>query len=331
MLVEAFSEAKNPAAPETNEDNFVVLPGRAYAVLDGVTDRTGSRYDGMLSGRYASLLLQKALERLLTGPDAPLDAPLAIADAMTAEIAGAYRHLGVAEKVATDSRFHMASTIALVTLTEDTLHVLRVGDSGVRLNGTILLREEKDLDTITSRLRQVTWPVVASRVPDAAGRENVSRKVAFNGTRHAARVVAPVLTQDDLDTIEREAVALCRSLLPHVPDADILTMIQGGIIHSQAGYQNTTDSVLGYASMNGFPIPHSLIRTDSFPRSEIRTVELFSDGYFACDAGFGVAAWEARFAEVERDDPHKVTLFPSPKGSVAPFWADDRTYVAVRF
>jgi hypothetical protein len=43
-----------------------------------------------------------------------------------------------------------------------------------------------------------------------------------------------------------------------------------------------------------------------------------------------VASWEEAFREVERDDPAKVTLFPSTKGSTATQWADDRTYVGVR-
>ena len=49
MLIEAFSQAKDPAAPHANEDRFVILPGRAYAVIDGATAQTGARYDGMLS------------------------------------------------------------------------------------------------------------------------------------------------------------------------------------------------------------------------------------------------------------------------------------------
>ena len=49
MLIEAFTEAKDPLAPGANEDRFVILPGRAFAVIDGVTDRLGTRYNGMLS------------------------------------------------------------------------------------------------------------------------------------------------------------------------------------------------------------------------------------------------------------------------------------------
>ena len=71
MLIEAFSEAKDPSAPDTNEDRFVILPGRAYAVIDGVTDRLGTRYNGMLSGQYAAMIVKEALEYALTRPDRP--------------------------------------------------------------------------------------------------------------------------------------------------------------------------------------------------------------------------------------------------------------------
>ena len=45
MQIEAFSEGKHPAAQELNEDALVIIPGRAYAVIDGATDRSGRRYE----------------------------------------------------------------------------------------------------------------------------------------------------------------------------------------------------------------------------------------------------------------------------------------------
>lgn len=65
MLIEAFTEAKDPSAPHTNEDRLVILPGRTYAVIDGVTDRLGTRFDGMLPGQYAAMTVQRALEHML--------------------------------------------------------------------------------------------------------------------------------------------------------------------------------------------------------------------------------------------------------------------------
>ena len=40
MWIEAFTEAKTPDDPASNEDQFLILPGRGYAVIDGVSART---------------------------------------------------------------------------------------------------------------------------------------------------------------------------------------------------------------------------------------------------------------------------------------------------
>ena len=65
MRFEAFSLGKKFGQPEANEDSFVVIPGAGYAVIDGVTDRTGTRYAGMLSGQFASRTVKRATERFL--------------------------------------------------------------------------------------------------------------------------------------------------------------------------------------------------------------------------------------------------------------------------
>jgi len=54
MKIEAFSQSRDPDRPDANEDAWLVVPDRCLAVIDGVTDRTGSRFDGATSGRIAS-------------------------------------------------------------------------------------------------------------------------------------------------------------------------------------------------------------------------------------------------------------------------------------
>jgi hypothetical protein len=328
MRIEAFTEAKRPAQPDTNEDALLILPGRAFAVLDGVSDRIGNRYDGMLAGRYASQLLQRTLEQLLSGPAAPLDDPWAVVQAAVAAIGGAYDRLGITEQVRGNWNLQMASTMALAMLSGDRLHVALVGDTGLRLNGETVLHEEKDLDFITAALRQQAWAPISARLVEPGDRERLSRHVAWSGTRHAA---TDVLTREDLDAIEAATMQLCTTRLAHVPQDDVLRMVQGGIINGQGGYQNNRGSVLGYPSLNGFEIPREMVRVESFARADVRSIELFSDGYFALGDGFGVAAWELMFAHVERVDPHKILHYPSPKGSADGMWSDDRTYLGVAF
>ena len=326
MRIEAFTEAKRFGSPDSNEDAMLVLPGRAYAVMDGVTDRVGTRYEGMLSGRYASHLLQRTLEHL---PDQVLNEPGAIVAAATAAIRGVYDAHGTTEAVRNDPNRQMAATLALVTLAPDAAHVVLVGDSGVRLNGDTLWQENKDIDTVTATMRRHAWARVAARTPLVAERERAARAVAWSGVDHAAGLVRPWLTEDDLRDVARDTLESCRTLLPHQREEALRPVIAGGIIHAQGGHQNSPDSPFGYASLNGFPIPQALVRVERVPRAGLRTIELFTDGYFAPGDAWGVAAWEAAFARVEAEDPHKVGAFPSVKGTTDVQWADDRTYLGV--
>lgn len=331
MWIEAFTEAKQPHSPDTNEDALVILPGRAYALLDGVSDRVGNRYGGVLSGRYASHLLQHTLEQVLGRADAVLDDPWATVQACVAAIRATYDHLHVTEVVRGDWNQQMASTLALVTLSGDDAHVILVGDTGLRVNGETVMHEQKDLDLITASLRKHAWDPIASAMEDPGLRESLSRQLTWAGTRHAPATIRQVLTQAALDLIEQETMASCTARLPHVPVEDVQRMVYGGIINGQGGYQNSSTSVLGYPSLNGFEIPRGMVRAETLSRQDLRSIELFSDGYFALGDEFGVAAWEHKFAEVEALDPSKVLLYPSPKGSVAGQWADDRTYLGVKF
>ena len=50
MRIEAFSEGKYLDDPDANEDQFLILPGRGYAVIDGVTDISGRVVRGHAHG-----------------------------------------------------------------------------------------------------------------------------------------------------------------------------------------------------------------------------------------------------------------------------------------
>jgi hypothetical protein len=330
MLIEAFSEAKDPSAPHANEDRLVILPDRAYAVIDGVTDRLGTRYDGMLSGQYAAVLVKGALEHMLSAPDAPKNG-LVIVRALKDHIVSAYKAHGMFEKAQSDWNLRLSAALALVLVQDKTLDVILVGDSGVRINGERILREEKDLDLITSTLRRQAWPVIGERTSDAATQERISRLIAWHGTRQPMEALVDTLVGDDLARIEQRAIAANVETLPHVPRHDIENLVQGGIVNAQGGYQNNASTILGYPCLDGFDVPEKMIRIESVPREGLKTIEIFSDGYFKPGDGFGVAAWEQAFAEAERDDPAKVALYYSPKGSTASAWADDRTYLGMKF
>ena len=162
MIIEAFSEAKDPSAPQSNEDRLVILPGRAYAVIDGVTDRLGTRYEGVLSGQYAAMIVKVALEHMLSAPG-PMPPATRVIETLTAEISRAYEAHGMWERVQSDWNVRLSAALALVLVRDTTLETILAGDSGVRINGEEILRMEKDLDLITSTLRRVAWPIIGRK------------------------------------------------------------------------------------------------------------------------------------------------------------------------
>lgn len=328
MLIEAFSAARDPADDATNEDALVVLPGRAYAVIDGVTDRSGLRYDGMLSGRFAARLIARELEGAFN--DAWLCQPALAIAPLTAAMARVYAARGNAEAARTDWGQRIAATLALVTTDQDAVRVLLVGDSGVRLNGGEVVRLDKDLDRITSALRARGWHLAASRTGDAEQRERAARALSRHGTAQDPAGLVPPLLASDLPALHAAVLADCLAAMPHLPAEAVERLLAGGILHGQGVHQNNPASPLGYSALDGFAVPGTLIRTIERPRAAVATIELFTDGYFEPGEGFGVAAWEAAWREVERRDAEKVRAYAAPKGSTPQLFADDRTYLGVR-
>jgi hypothetical protein len=319
VRIEAASFPRDPARPQANEDALVILPGRAYAVIDGVSDRVGTRYDGMLSGRYAARLVATTLERLLAGPPPPVES---IIPTLTATLNEAYRRHAMLEAATADWRQRLACALALVLVDGEQTHLVLASDSGIRLNARQTFQHSMDLDRITATLRHHAWHAI----PDPAQRDPAARRITAHGT---AQPPAPPFTADQLAAIHEAAEAECAASLPHVPRADIARLLRHGIVGAQGDHQNNPESILGYPCLDGFPIPRQLYRIITLPSAGIDTIELFSDGYFAHPPTPGLAAWEAAHADVEAEDPHKIARWRSTKGSPPGGWTDDRSYLCI--
>jgi serine/threonine protein phosphatase PrpC len=331
MRIEAFSEGKDPGRPEANEDRFVVLPGLAYAVIDGVSDRLGTRYDGMLAGQYGAVLVQRTLQAELAGAAGPPGDARALVGTLTQAIAAAYGRHGTLEAARADANRRFSATLALAIERPDALEILLVGDSGIRLGGARDIRLDKDLDRITATTRRHAWREIARRIDDPARREALSRRVAWAGTAQDPVALQGVLGGEDLAEIEAHAVADAAHAMPHLPRAAIAALVRGGIVDAQGPHQNDGASPLGYSCLDGFPVPAALVHHEIVPRAGLDCVELYTDGYFKPGAGFGIEAWERAFAEAEREDPHKLGPHASVKGTLGAIKADDRTYLGVRW
>jgi hypothetical protein len=330
MRIEAFTEAKCPTEPAGNEDQLVVLPGRGYAVIDGVTDRTGHRYDGLLAGQLASRTVQRAIASFLLDPsEAEVDRAHLVA-CVSQAIRAAYQDHGILEIARRDPARRFGATLALAAERVDDWRFVLIGDSGVRLNGTELWLNENELDLITASLRREAYRTVAAAGGGPADQARVGRACAFHGAARLHPDMRPWLDEDDLATLRARCLETCRADFPAVPAADIERLLDGGVITGQGQFQNNTLSPLSYAVLDGFEVPMDLVRVVDRVRAAVHTIELFTDGYFEPAGAPSVEAWEAAFREVERLDPEKVDRYPCVKGSTPGRFADDRTVIVVQ-
>jgi hypothetical protein len=333
--LEAFTLGKKFGHPEMNEDSLVIMPDIGYAVIDGVTDRNGTTYDGMLSGRFASRTVRRAIETFLLAQgrsgmeNLHYRGPVELITYLDRAIRAGYEANGARERAEADWKLRGGCTVMLAFYLGDRLEVVAVGDSGARFNETDLFQVLKPLDDVTSILRREAWRYFAGRGHDDADCDRLSAALTWQGTRFQ-QAGSPAPGENALAEIEAKALAACRQRLPHVPEWELTELFHKGIAYGQGDFQNVTDRVLGYGGLDGFGVPDKYIETRSYRLDEIETVELFSDGYFMPGDLFGVASWEKAFRDVEERDPHKIGDFMSTKGTTAAMLTDDRTYLGVR-
>ncbi|WDR06844.1 hypothetical protein PSQ90_05180 [Devosia rhodophyticola] len=334
--LQAFTLGKKFGQPEANEDSLVVMPNLGYAVIDGVTDRNGTRYDGMLSGQFASRTAKRAVEYFLLAqghadqPELQFQGGEHFVDYLGKAIHTGYAANNALAAVEADWKLRGGCTVMAVLLMGDRLEVVAVGDSGLRVNGNDILQVLKPLDDVTAILRRQTWQYFAARHHSAEECDRLSTSVTWQGTQNQIDGT-PTADPEFVRLIEADTLAACRSHLPGAPEHELLLLIQQGIAHGQGDFQNVTEPVLGYGAIDGFPVPSRYIETRSYALADVETIELFSDGYFKPGIDFGIASWEAAFAAVEAEDLHKIGRYMSTKGTTATQLTDDRSYLGVRF
>ncbi len=333
--LEAFTLGKKIGHPETNEDSLVIMPDLGYAVIDGVTDRNGTRYGGMLSGRYASRTVRRALEVFMLAqgqsdkPDLQFQGGEHLIAYLSKAIHQGYVDHGALDAVTADWKLRAGCTVMVALPVGDRLEVVAVGDSGLRINGNDVLQVLKPLDDVTAILRRETWRYFEALGHDALEADKHAAAMTWQGTRNQTPGL-PTAAPDVVAEIERRALAACIAHLPGVPQDEILMLIHHGISHGQGNFQNITEPALGYGGLDGFAVPSRYIETRSYALADVETIELFSDGYFKLGDGFGVAAWEKAFQEVEAEDLYKIGPYMSTKGTTATMLTDDRSYLGVR-
>jgi len=328
MKIEAFSEGKNLDAPEANEDQFLVLPGRGYAVIDGCSDITGQLYEGVRAGWLASRIVLQALATFLVDPAERELRPERLIEHLSAAIRAAYVRHGILEIARADPARRFGATLTLAAELGETFRFVLIGDSGLRIDGTEIFVNDTDLDRVTASLRVEAYRLVGEAGGGALDQARAGRACAFNGAANLRPEMQPWLDESKLGLLYERSLAQCRTRFPRVPEADIRCLLDTGV-SGQTRFQNNTASPLSYAGLDGFEVPLPLVRMIDRPRAAIHSIELYTDGYFEPGAAPALDDWEAAFAEVERVDPEKIGRYPSVKGSSARMNTDDRTVVIV--
>ena len=329
MWIEAFTEAKTPNDPASNEDQLLILPGRGYAVIDGVSARTSHRYDGLTAGQIASHTVQQATAAFLLDPAETALDPTVLVKRIACAIRDAYQRHGILALARREPTRRFGATLALAAEGDGFWRLILIGDSGVRLNGSEAWQSDTGPDLVTSSLRKGAYRQVAIAGGTSADQARVGRACAYHGTAQVHPDMRPWLDEALLAEVRAGCLAACQSRLPNVPVGDILRLLDGGILAGQGDFQNNTNSPLSYAVLDGFETPIPLVKVIDREPSTVSSIELFTDGYFAMAETPSVAAWEASFQEVERIDPEKIDCYPSPKGSTASSYADDRTVIVI--
>jgi hypothetical protein len=328
MKIEAFSEGKSLDAPETNEDLYLALPGLGYAVFDGATDITGRTYEGKRGGWHASRVAMQAVADFLLDPAERERRPQRLVEHISAAIRAAYSRHGILDLARDDRARRFGATLTLAADRGDTFRFVLIGDSGLRINGTGVFINDTGLDLVTARLRVEAYRIVGAAGGGAEDRARVGRAAAFYGAATLHADMRPWLDEAKREQVYAGSLAWCRARFPAVPEADIRFLLDSGI-SGQARFANNMASPFCYAVLDGFEIPPPLVQVFDRPRAAIRSIELFTDGYFNPGTSPALHAWEAAFDEVERVDPEKIGRYPSVKGSSARLRTDDRTILIV--
>lgn len=97
------------------------------------------------------------------------------------------------------------------------------------------------------------------------------------------------------------------------------------LLIDEANHSNNVDSPLGYGVIDGSKVPEKFIIQYEYDLSTVKTLEIFTDGYYAVPAEATIEAYEVLSAQIEAEDPDKYLAYPSTKSK------DDRTVMIVSF
>jgi hypothetical protein len=328
MYTEAFTHAKDPARPDRNEDRIVMYGDSLFAVIDGVTDKSGLLHDGLTGGQLAGRLIEASLRDLVDSGAHFTASARQILELIDGRFQESYQRLDLLDKVERDANYRFGAQLCAVFIDGQKARLLHVGDCGARIDGVLQPGGNQPGDEVMSRLRSAIYARLAAA---GAGTEEcllLARKYTVEGLQAFPLAAEGPLAAAAWAELRAELLDTLPAAFPQLP-ADLLREAALGGLRQLAAFRNS-DHPLGSGCIDGSRVPDRFISDRQFPFRN-GTIELFSDGYFGMPAqGNTVKAWEEHLARVEREDPHKITTVPSTKGSAPGCFTDDRTILVIR-
>ncbi|SHN07979.1 protein phosphatase 2C domain-containing protein [Roseibium suaedae] len=315
MNIEAISRSKYKTGNRPGDDLILIEPDQVLAVFDGATDPTGADYQGESSGRIAARAAARCISDLRAKNALDTGSAGSIFQAISDAVKAAAEDCRIAHPPST--------TAAIAVKGKDSVRILALGDTGVRINGKSVYQHHKIIDTVSTAARISVFKTLTSRMGVTDEAEYATRRTIFLGL--AASIDEGRLNQEE-SSEAMEAAARASGL-----DLGLIADFLMGGIRTQFHYANAHHQ-LGYASLNGSAVLSEGVTDIRLPVGEIETIEIFSDGYVSIPStGATCADWEAEFARVEQADFHKTGLFPAVKGSTSVETCDDRTVISASF
>jgi hypothetical protein len=315
MKIEILNVSKFHTPGRVGDDVPVVLPGVLYGVFDGATDPRGTMVGDIGAGRLAALAVAAAASQLAMTPANRRLAGTEIIAHLSAALADATAPLNLPIPPST--------TVAMALDCDDHWRFLALGDTGIRLNGTELVRHEKLIDAVSTTARVAVFRLLAGSTPATDATERAARRSILMGFDTA--VTEGVLDACDAGRIIRETT----SALGLADHGDLVAAFLSGGIKTQYRLSNDPDGPLGFDTLNGTLPRRGELVEFSRPKTEVRSIEIFSDGYPSIPPEVSAAAWESAFHQAEHEDPHKIGRFATVKGSTRDEVFDDRTVVVL--
>ncbi len=339
MQVEAFTQSKDPGAPEANEDRYVLSSGRYYAVVDGVTDKSGRALpDGSSRGQEAGRLIAAVLADL-DAAGALFETPLReVVQRFDDAFASRYVELGESEEALRDPNLRFGAQLALAVpgsgQRAGLWRLAVIGDSAIRVGGERVLGATRPAEALLARWRAIVVEAVLEVCAPANLALACGREYCLGGTEEFLPEWAGVLPLETWRAAREAAFAAAERLEPGLSAGAVREVLAGGV-RGAARFRNRGGE-LGTTCIDGFTtLGHDVVEevvtlSGAYPTA-LPSLELFTDGYFGTPApgATRLADWEAHIAEVERVDPLKVWRYPATKGSGPGAFTDDRTVVTV--